>query len=165
MIHIRRLLAALAICLAVAATPTPTMAQDSKIEKAREVFRVMQADGIVDQMLDAVFGQMGAMMQQSHPDLPQEALNIVRDEISASLRESLPALLDQMAVVYEQVFTEEELDGMLVFYKSPVGQSMVAKLPQVMSRSVQFSQTWAMGAFRDLPQRVERRLRDEGYKL
>jgi len=161
--HAKRLLAALVICLAGAVTPAA--AQDSKLEKAREVFRVMQADGIADQMLNAVFAQMGAMMQQSHPDLPQEALTIVREEISASLRESLPTLLDQMAAVYQQVFTEEELDGMLAFYKSPVGQSMVAKLPQVMNQSVQFSQTWALGAFENLPQRIEQRLRAEGYEL
>jgi len=165
MTYAKRMLGVLAICLLAAATPLPAEAQDGKLEKAREVFRVMQADGIMDQMLDAVFAQMGAMMQQSHPELPQEALTIVREEISASLREALPALIDQMAVVYEQVFTDDELDAMLTFYRSPAGQSMVAKMPQVMGKSVQFSQTWAMGAFQDLPQRIERRLRAEGYEL
>lgn len=165
MTQMKRLLAVLAICAAGMAAGAEAAAQDSKLEKAREVFRVTQAEGIVEQMLSAVFAQIGATMQQSHPDLPQEALDVVRDEISASLRDSLPALLDQMAVVYEQTFTDAELDGMLAFYKSPVGQSMVAKLPQVMNQSLQFSQAWAMGAFQDLPQRIDRRLKAEGYDL
>ena len=165
MTRLKRFLAALTICLVGAAAALPATAQDSKLEKAREVFRIMQADGIMDQMLDAVFGQMGAMMQQSHPELPQEALTIVREEISASLREALPQLIDQVAVVYEQVFTDEELDAMLAFYRSPAGQSMVKKMPEVMGRSAQFSQAWAMGAFQNLPQRIEQRLRREGYDL
>ena len=154
----------LAICLGTVLAG-PAVAQDSKMEKAREIFSVMQADTIMDQMLEAVFGQMGAMMQQSHPELPQEALGIVREEIAVSLRKALPDLVEQMAGVYEQVFTEEELDGMLDFYRSPVGQSLLAKMPQVMTQSMQFSQTWAIGVFQDLPQRIEQRLRAEGYDL
>jgi hypothetical protein len=54
---------------------------------------------------------------------------------------------------------------MLAFYSSPVGQSLLAKTPEVTARSMQFSQSWAMGVFQDLPQRLEQRLREEGYDL
>jgi hypothetical protein len=165
MTHLKRWIAVLAIGLAAAVLTQPAAAQDSKVEKAREIFRVMQADRIMDQMVEAAFGQMGAMMQQQHPDLPQGALAIVREEISATLRQSLPELVEQMAQVYEDVFTEEELDAMLDFYRGPAGQSLLNKMPQVMARSMQFSQSWAISAFQDLPQRIEQRLRAEGYEL
>lgn len=165
MTYMRRWIGVLAICLAGAALAAPAAAQDSKIEKAREIFRVMQAETIVDQMVEAAFRQVGPMMQQSHPELPPAALTIVREEIAASLRQGMPELVEQMAGVYEQVFTEAELDGMLDFYRSPVGQSLLDKMPQVMSRSMQFSQQWAIGMFKGLPQRVEQRLRAEGYEL
>lgn len=165
MTHLKRWIAVLAIALPAAVLTQPAAAQDSKIEKAREIFRVMQADRIMDQMVEAAFGQMGAMMQQQHPELPPAALDIMRDEISASLRQGMPELVEHMAGVYEQVFTEAELDAMLDFYRDPVGQSLLDKMPQVMTRSMQFSQQWAIGLFQDLPQRLEQRLRAEGYEL
>lgn len=164
MTHLRQWCGAAAILVAVVLAG-PAVAQDAKLEKAREVFRVMQTDLLIDQIFDAAFAQMGGMLSQQHPEMPQEAMAIVQEEVRASLREAMPALLDQMAVVYGEVFTEAELDGMLTFYTSPIGRSLLAKTPEVTARSMQFSQTWAIGLFQDLPQRIERRLRAEGYEL
>jgi uncharacterized protein len=165
MTDFKRWIAVLALCLGGAASALPAAAEDSKLEKAREVFRVMQADTLIDQIFDAAFAQMGGMMSQKNPEMPPEAMAIIQDEVKISLKEAMPALLDQMAVVYGEVFTEAELDGMLAFYTSPVGQSLVAKTPEVTARSMQFSQTWAIGLFQGLPQRIEKRLKAEGYDL
>ena len=164
MTSITRLFAVMAICLA-GLLALPAAAQDTKLEKAREVFRVMQAETLIDQIFDVAFSQMGGMLSQRHPDMPPEAMAIVEEEVQASLKEAMPALLDQMAIVYGEVFTAEELDAMLAFYSSPVGQSLLSKTPEVTARSMQFSQSWAMGVFQDLPQRLEKRLREEGYDL
>ena len=41
--------------------------------------------------------------------------------------------------IYKESFTQEEIDGMLAFYRSPVGQTMLQKMPQVLERSMQIS--------------------------
>jgi len=164
MICIGRWCGVVAICLA-AVLAGPAAAQETKLEKAREIFRVMQADTMIDQMLDAVFVQMGVSMKRSHPNLPDKALKVIREEVGATLRQAMPELVEQMAVVYGEVFTEQELDGILTFYRSPTGQSLLAKMPQTMGRSVQFSQTWLTKTLGGITQRVERRLRAEGYEL
>ena len=162
---VMRSLGALTICLVAAFLAAPVAAEDTKIEKAREIFRVMQADTMMDQMLDAVFVQMGVSMKRSHPNLPDAALKIVREEVGATLRQGMPELVEQMAVVYGEAFTEEELDDILTFYRSPTGQSLVAKMPKMMSQSMAFGQTWLVKALETLPQRIEQRLRAEGYDL
>lgn len=161
---LRRWIAVLAICLAGAVLSAPAAAQDGKLEKAREVFRVMQGEALIDEVFDIAFRQMDGMTQQSHPDMPPEALAIVQEEVITSLKKATPELLDQMAVVYGEVFTEAELDGMLAFYTSPVGQSILAKTPQVTQQTMQFSQQWATDLFQDLPQRIKARLQAEGLE-
>jgi hypothetical protein len=37
--------------------------------------------------------------------------------------------------LYSQTFTEEEIDAMIAFYKSPAGQSMIAKTPELTQKS------------------------------
>ncbi|MGD1880139.1 MAG: DUF2059 domain-containing protein [Kiloniellaceae bacterium] len=161
----KQLAAVVLVCAATLALNGPAAAQTSKAEKARELFQIFQADGIMEQMFDAAFTQMDALARQSNPELPNEARTIIQEEVKTALKESLPLLIEKVAVIYEQVFTEEELDGMLDFYRSPVGQSMIAKMPEMMGQSVQLSQQWAMGMLQSLPGRVEQRLKSEGYEL
>ena len=42
--------------------------------------------------------------------------------------------------IYRETYTQAEIDGLIAFYKSPVGQASVAKTPQVMRRSLEASQ-------------------------
>ncbi len=52
----------------------------------------------------------------------------------------MDALKPLFLKVYMDTYTEEELDGILAFYKSPAGQAFVAKTPQLMQRSMQLMQ-------------------------
>ena len=140
-------------------------AANTKAEKAREVFRLFQGDGLFEQIFEAMFSQLDALTKQANPELPNEVGDIIQEEILAALKESMPQLMDEMATIYERTFTEEELDAMLAFYSSPVGQSMLKKMPQMMAETVPLSTRWSMALFQNLPSRVEQRLRDEGYDL
>lgn len=157
---------AVALWIVVAAVAAgPTAAQSTKLEKAREVFRVFQGEGIMEQVFDAAFSQISTMTRQGNPELPSEVDQIIRDEVLAALKESLPLLMDQVSLIYAEVFTEEELDAMLAFYTSPAGQSMIKKMPQMMGHTMQLSQQWGMALFQNLPGRVEQRLKAEDYDL
>jgi len=39
--------------------------------------------------------------------------------------------------VYAETLTDEEINGMIQFYSSPVGQSVLAKMPQLTAASMQ----------------------------
>jgi len=52
---------------------------------------------------------------------------------------------DEYTAIYTDVFTEEELTGLVSFYKSPIGQKFVAKQPELMQRSMQISQKLMAG--------------------
>ncbi len=42
--------------------------------------------------------------------------------------------------LYADTFTEQEIKDMIAFYKSPVGQALVKKQPELMKRSMEISQ-------------------------
>ena len=50
----------------------------------------------------------------------------------------------QLMVVYRDIFTQEEINGLIDFYKTPTGQTMTRKMPQVLQKSVQISQNMMM---------------------
>jgi hypothetical protein len=42
--------------------------------------------------------------------------------------------------IYDETFTVEELQGINMFYKSPAGQALLAKQPELITRSIQKTQ-------------------------
>lgn len=65
-------------------------------------------------------------------------------DFKMEVEESMKDLFDQLAVVYMESFTEAELDGILAFYSTPVGQKMTSELPVIMQKSMQIGQQWGM---------------------
>ena len=68
----------------------------------------------------------------------QMVLNRYRDKMTAMLHEELswdkyePIILK----IYEETFTQEEIDGMIAFYKTRAGQAVVNKMPIVMQKTL-----------------------------
>ncbi|HZO51136.1 MAG TPA: DUF2059 domain-containing protein, partial [Bryobacteraceae bacterium] len=51
-------------------------------------------------------------------------------------RFSWQVMKPQYMKLYEEAFTDEEIDGMIAFYSTPAGQSCLKKIPIVMQRSM-----------------------------
>ncbi|MBN9383186.1 MAG: DUF2059 domain-containing protein [Chitinophagaceae bacterium] len=68
-------------------------------------------------------------------------------------------LVNMVIPVYDRNFTDEEIDGMLAFYSSPVGQKVLAKLPVVLQESMEAGQSW--GA--EISKKIIQRLQQKGY--
>ena len=41
---------------------------------------------------------------------------------------------------YREMFSQEEIDGLIAFYRTPVGQSLVSKQPELMKRTMTIMQ-------------------------
>lgn len=67
-----------------------------------------------------------------------------RADFKKEVEVSMKDLFDQLAGVYMQSFTEAELEEILEFYETPVGQKMTKQLPVIMEKSMQIGQQWGM---------------------
>ncbi|MEL7354432.1 MAG: DUF2059 domain-containing protein [Cyanobacteria bacterium J06560_5] len=63
--------------------------------------------------------------------------------------------------IYARYYTPEEVSAMLEFYRTPVGQSVLAKLPLVLEESVAAGQTWGL----NLAEEILTELEEDGYEL
>lgn len=73
-----------------------------------------------------------------------------------------PDDLSSLAIpIYAKHFTDREIDALLEFYRTPVGRSIVSKMPKVMQESMAAGQAWG----RDLMQEVLRDLQADGYEV
>lgn len=109
----------------------------SKIAKIEELMQVAQLDRMMKTTLDRMKNmQSSQLAQMSGPAEDKERQEAVHHKIMALIsdRMSFDKFKPLYVKIYAETFTEEEIDGMLDFYKSPAGKALVEKMPQMMSR-------------------------------
>jgi len=101
---------------------------------------------------DATFDAMRKSVEQAFTNTPQ--LKSLTPEQRKGFDTGMSRMYDLMhqeldwnklkpefEQMYMDTFTQEEVDGLLAFYRSPAGKAMVEKTPLLMSKSMQISQS------------------------
>jgi hypothetical protein len=133
---------AVAIVLAVW-NPVAYADDASKKAAAEELLKVTK----VDQMTKPIFEQMRLIMEKQFTQMgATEEMKPILKKYTDRLFDAMEKMLgwqtlkEEEIALYIKVFTEEELKGMLAFYKSPVGQTVIDKMPTTMQQSMQIVQ-------------------------
>ena len=116
----KQALAAALLCLLVC---PPLVAADPPASAAslKSLLSIMQAS----KLMDSTMSQMDGLLQSS---MKQVMAGILKEGINWEKLEPM------MIGIYQQSFTQKDVDGMLTFYKSKAGQAVIAKMPVVMPK-------------------------------
>ena len=118
-----------------AAPPTPESIETLlTLTKAEAILDTVYAnmDSIMRQsMNEALKGQKLTPEQQKFIDAaPAKFARVMREEMSW---EKMRPLYVQ---IYRESFTQDEIDGLIAFYRTPAGDALVKKMPAVMQKSM-----------------------------
>lgn len=118
----------------------------SKRAKAEELFKVLRMDQTMEQLSSSILKQVQQITEsmpganQATPEQKKQIAAFQQRVVDlVNQRIGWKALEPDFITLYASTYTEEELDGILAFYKSPVGQSMLAKTPELMAKSTEIS--------------------------
>jgi hypothetical protein len=110
-------------------------------DSVRQLLELTEAHKLIDAAKVQVNGMVTAALQDA---LQGKALTPARQAIVERMHAKMVAMVDEMLNwdallpmylrVYRESFTQDELDGMTAFYKTPAGQAVVKKMPVVMQR-------------------------------
>lgn len=122
-----------------------TQAADGKPseDSVRRLMEVTEARKLVDQMYQQFDNHLASAMKQSLQgrEIPAETqafMQKTREKLVRIFQEeaSWEKLEPIYLKIYADHFTQEEVDGMLAFYKTPTGQAMIKKMPAVTHSSM-----------------------------
>jgi hypothetical protein len=141
------LLLALALTL-ISARPAHAD-EASKRGKVLELFALLHMDQTMDQTMKMIMGQALSNAQQltgGKQQLPPETqakLEAFQTRLTDLVTNAMSwkSLEPDFTKIYMDNYTEDELDAIVTFYKSPAGISMVAKTPVLMQQSMAVSQS------------------------
>jgi hypothetical protein len=97
----------------------------------------------MDSVLAQMEGAMKASLQRLTKGKPltadeQATLDKQQAKMSDILKEELSwdKVKDQYVQAYREMFSQEEIDGLIAFYQTPVGQSLMNKQPELANRTM-----------------------------
>ncbi len=65
-----------------------------------------------------------------------------KENFSKEFEASLPSMYEKMAKVYMEIYTPEDIKGMIAFYESPVGKKMSEKSGELTQKAMKAGQEW-----------------------
>jgi hypothetical protein len=118
-------------------------AEDTKTRLAIELMQAAHFDRNMQLMKE----QIPAMMEKQFDSLAGcDAVQPVMKEFSGAVADKVSEILDSedlkidIAAVYAETFSEDELRGVIAFYESPLGKKLLDRMPELMQKSMQISQ-------------------------
>jgi uncharacterized protein len=137
----------LAIGLALAGAPASAQqpakppASPAALAAAKEILVMKNAATMYAQAVPSIVEQTKTNLMQSNLNY-QKDLNEVAVVVAQGLAGREKEIGEGMAKVYADMFTEQELKDLVTFYKTPLGQKLLATEPQAVQASIAFMRQW-----------------------
>jgi hypothetical protein len=148
-----RILPAAGLVLGLALAAVPAMAQQpaapaakpaspAAIAAAKEILAMKNASQMYQNAVPNIVAQTKDSLLQANLNY-QKDLNEVAVIVAQSLAGREKEIGEGMAQVYASEFTEQELKDLVTFYKSPLGQKLLAAEPKAIQLSMGYMNQWA----------------------
>ena len=144
----------------VAAQP----ASNDGLSVARELITVTRATEQIKQMLPTIMQALKPAIVQGRPQVERDydaVMPLLLDAMGSRIGE----MTDQMAQVYARNFTADEMRQLAMFYRGPLGQKFLEKMPTVMQESMSVGQAFGQRIAGELRSRMIEELRKKGHDI
>jgi len=149
------------LCISpVAAQPAPA----DTLAAARELITIMRATDQLKQMLPTIMQALKHAIAQGRQQVERD-LDTLMPVLLDGMSSRIGDLVDQMAAVYARNFTSDEIRQLTTFYRSPVGQKFLEKMPTVMQESMSLGQAFGQQVATELQGKMIEELRKKGHNL
>ncbi|WP_374296212.1 DUF2059 domain-containing protein [Acinetobacter sp.] len=154
----KKLLTATAMSMALF-QPHTGMAATATEASVKELLQVTESE----QMMDHMNAQMQKIISQSIQQVQQQqgqALSDVQVEVVHKYSKKVADIMAKgmkwsdlepaMVKIYQDNFTQEDINGLIAFYKTPLGKTTIEKMPLVMQQSMAVGQDAMMKVMPEL---------------
>ncbi|MEO6800116.1 MAG: DUF2059 domain-containing protein [Rhodanobacter sp.] len=122
------------------------------VQQVLQLFQVIHVGDVLDQMN----ARMAQLMAQAVPCVPASYWQGFIDA------ESSKQVLERMVPAYQRHFTEGDVDGLVKFYRSPLGQKVLTEMPEAMAEAEKVGQQWGIGRRQEMLGALQRQGKLDG---
>lgn len=149
-------------------TPPSSAAPEVSPEAVAIAERIIEITGAKNrslQMADAMIPMAIGMIKKQSPNIPDDILEMFKAAFHNEVEKSLPDLLHAEAQLYAMHYTAAELNGLLAFYQTALGQKVLAEQPKILAEIVPLGQAWGREMGERAVEAAIESLRQKGVKI
>ena len=124
-----------------AAPPASTASVDPQaLAAAKNLMIVTRANANFLQVFDILTKKLVPLMEQANPQKQQMIQQLMETVFIPAINKHVGEITDQVAVVYAQNFSVDDMKAISAFYQSPIGQKYLDKTVTMMPQLMQSMQ-------------------------
>jgi len=157
--------AAISACLVAFGPPAYSQQPSAAaLATAKELVAATDATLVFNPLIAGVVEQAKLLFLQQNPALAKD-LNEIAAQIRTDLAPRFVDINNEVALLYAQHFTDQELKAILTFYQSPAGKKLLKQQPIVVDASMHFAQDWANKLSDEVIAKMRTELKKRGHNL
>lgn len=127
------------------------LTKEAKIER---ILALTNADAAIEQMLNQAKALLLSQLPAGTTPEDRAKQQIIQEKIMNLMKDMRNKLHPQDVRIYNDIFSDEEINGLLSFYESPAGRALIQKTPLVISQMTIAMQS-EMGNLKQEIERIE----------
>jgi hypothetical protein len=139
--------------------PTP-----SALLLAKQIIDLKGATSVFDPLVRGVIEYHKNILIQTNPNLSRD-ISQVAASLEAEMQGRKAELQQQMARIYAQHFTEQELRDALAFYRTPLGRKLVSEEPKALDESMRNADAWSRNFADEVVAKLRAELKKRGLNV
>jgi hypothetical protein len=160
--------AAMLACGSLLVVSAPGAAQQkpspAAIAAAKELLVLKGGDLPFNPVVYNVIEKVKNVFLPTNPNLSKE-LNEVAAKLKKDYDPKRAELLNDVARMYAERFSEDEIKSLITFYKSPLGRKMVADEPKIIDQSLNYVENWGNELSDEVLSRFREEMKKKGHDL
>jgi hypothetical protein len=128
---------------AVGAQPQAAPTYDpAALAAARQLILVTRSDDMIRQILPIMVKNLSAAIAKENPAKTEIINKLMQDSFVPAFMAHLPEFQEQIAAIYATNLTADDMNQLIAFYKTPVGQKYLQAVPIVMQQTMVVAHVW-----------------------
>ena len=121
----------------------------TKEENIRKLLTLTDAQGVFKSSIESQISAAKAATKANGTRIPPKLWDEVLKEIDPS------EFVELLIPIYDKHFSNEELEGLIAFYETPLGKKLISKLPQIMTESAAAGEKYGQQIANKVIQRMQ----------
>lgn len=156
---------AVLLCVLALIVAMPTLAAGNKQDKVSRLMALDGADTVVEQVIVRQLPLVRAAFRKRYPAAETGAEEVYVEAFADRMRDRRSELVAAIATIYEDSFSESELDALLDFFQSPAGRKYRATAPSLLDAARKHGRSWGEANAADLAKVARDAVAAKGLKL
>lgn len=139
------ILATLVVAVVLGLRLSPGAAQQpstSSLAKAQDVIEITNAVAMARQVMTRTLSLQIETLRKARPNIPEKFWATFEKNFNAEIENRIGDLTTQFAKLYALKFTEQELDDILMFYRSDTGRKAIREMPKLTHEGMTLGAQW-----------------------